>query len=37
MQKVAVFGIWINTNTGEITTNDESIWLEEKDIVSFKK
>ena len=37
MQKVAVFGIWINANTGEITTNDESIWLEEKDIVSFKK
>ena len=36
MQKVAVFGIWINANTGEITTNDESIWLE-KDIVSFKK
>ena len=32
MQKVAVFGIWINANTGEITTNDESIWLEEKDI-----
>jgi len=37
MQRVAVFGIWINANTGEITTNDESIWLEEKDIVSFKK
>ena len=37
MQKVAVFGIWINANTGEITTNDESIWLKEKDIVSFKK
>ena len=37
MQKVAVFGIWINANIGEITTNDESIWLEEKDIVSFKK
>ena len=37
MQKVAVFGIWIDANTGEITTNDESIWLEEKDIVSFKK
>ena len=36
MQKVAVFGIWINANTGEITTNDEYIWLE-KDIVSFKK
>jgi len=36
-QRVAVFGIWINANTGEITTNDESIWLEEKDIVSFKK
>ena len=32
MQKVAVFGIWINANTGEITTNDESIWLEETDI-----
>ena len=32
MQKVAVFGIWINANTGEITINDESIWLEEKDI-----
>ena len=32
MQKVAVFGIWINANTGEITTYDESIWLEEKDI-----
>ena len=32
MQKVAVFGVWINANTGEITTNDESIWLEEKDI-----
>ena len=27
MQKVAVFGVWINANTGEITTNDESIWL----------
>ncbi|WP_448822171.1 hypothetical protein [Capnocytophaga sp.] len=37
MQRVAVFGIWINANTREITTNDESIWLEEKDIVSFKK
>ena len=37
MQKVAVFGVWINANTGEITTNDESIWLKEKDIVSFKK
>lgn len=37
MQKVAIFGIWINANTGEITTNDESIWLKEKDIVSFKK
>ena len=36
MQKVAVFGIWINANTGEITTNDEYIWLE-KNIVSFKK
>ena len=32
MKKVAVFGVWINANTGEITTNDESIWLEEKDI-----
>ena len=32
MQKVAVFGVWINANTGEITTNDESIWLEETDI-----
>ena len=32
MQRVAVFGIWINANTGEITTYDESIWLEEKDI-----
>ena len=32
MQKVAVFGIWINANTGKITTNDESIWLNEKDI-----
>jgi len=32
MKKVAVFGIWINANTGEITINDESIWLEEKDI-----
>ena len=32
MQKVAVFGVWINANTGEITTYDESIWLEEKDI-----
>ena len=32
MQRVAVFGIWINANTGEITTNDESIWLEETDI-----
>ena len=32
MQKVAVFGIWINANIGKITTNDESIWLEEKDI-----
>ena len=37
MQKVAVFGIWINANTGEITTYDKSIWLKEKDIVSFKK
>jgi len=37
MQKVAVFGVWINANTGEITTYDESIWLKEKDIVSFKK
>jgi len=36
MQKVAVFGVWINANTGEITTNDEYIWLE-KNIVSFKK
>ena len=36
MQKVAVFGIWINANTGEITTNDESIWLEEKDIFDKK-
>ena len=32
MQKVAVFGVWINANTGEVTTNDESIWLDEKDI-----
>ena len=32
MKKVAVFGVWINANTGEITTYDESIWLEEKDI-----
>ena len=32
MKKVAVFGIWIDANTGEITTNDESIWLEETDI-----
>ena len=31
-KKVAVFGVWINANTGEITTYDESIWLEEKDI-----
>ena len=31
-KKVAVFGVWINANTGKITTNDESIWLEEKDI-----
>ena len=29
---MAVFGVWINANTGKITTNDESIWLEEKDI-----
>ena len=36
-KKMAVFGVWINANTGKITTNDESIWLEEKDIVSFKK
>ena len=32
MKKVAVFGVWINANTGEITTNDESIWLKEEDI-----
>ena len=32
MKKVAVFGVWINANTGEITINDESIWLKEKDI-----
>ena len=31
-KKVAVFGVWINANTGKITTYDESIWLEEKDI-----
>ena len=31
-KKVAVFGVWINANTGEITTYDESIWLNEKDI-----
>ena len=31
-KKVAVFGVWINANTGKITTNDESIWLNEKDI-----
>ena len=31
-KRVAVFGVWINANTGKITTNDESIWLEEKDI-----
>ena len=31
-KKVAVFGVWINANTGKITTNDESIWLEEKEI-----
>ena len=37
MQKVAVFGIWINANTGKITNCNESIWLKEKDIVSFKK
>ena len=32
MKKVAVFGVWINANIGEITTNDESIWLKEEDI-----
>ena len=32
MKKVAVFGVWINANTGKITTYDESIWLDEKDI-----
>ena len=37
MQRVAVFGIWINANTGKITNCNESIWLKEKDIVSFKK
>ena len=32
MKKVAVFGVWIDANTGEITTNDKSIWLKEEDI-----
>ena len=30
MQKVAVFGIWINANTGEITTNDEVYMVRRK-------
>ena len=26
-KKVAVFGVWINANTGKITNCNESIWL----------
>ena len=29
-KKVAVFGIWINANTGEITTNDEVYMVRRK-------
>lgn len=30
--KIAVFGIWINANTGKITYNKDELWLNERDI-----
>jgi len=36
-KKVAVFGVWINANTGKITNCNEYIWLKEEDIFPFKK
>ncbi|TWP27981.1 hypothetical protein ETU08_09700 [Apibacter muscae] len=30
--KIAVFGIWINANTGKITYNKDELWLNEREI-----
>lgn len=36
-KKVAVFGVWINANTGEITYGNEKIWIYEEDILNKKE